>query len=76
MNFTLALMGLSIYLLIWEKLPDWGTWFNKVIVHLPEPLAYLYSACAHIASAFGSRWHCIRSLAFRPSPRSIRQSLL
>jgi hypothetical protein len=44
MNFTLALMGLSIYLLLWEKLPDWGNWFNTIIKHLPKPLAYLYEA--------------------------------
>ncbi len=44
MNLTLALMGLSIYLLIWEKLPEWGTWFSKIIDHLPAPLAYLYDA--------------------------------
>lgn len=44
MNITLALMGLSLYLLIWEKLPDWGTWFNRLIAYLPRPLAYLYEA--------------------------------
>lgn len=47
MNLTLALLGLSLYILIWEKLPDWGTWFNTLITHLPRPLAYLYQA-----------WHC------------------
>lgn len=47
MNFTLALMGLSIYLLLWEKLPEWGNWFNAIIRRLPQPLAYLYEA-----------WHC------------------
>ena len=44
MNFTLALMGLSIYILLWEKLPDWGNWFNWIIERLPRPLAYLYKA--------------------------------
>jgi hypothetical protein len=44
MNFTLALMGLSIYILLWEKLPDWGSWFNQIIAHLPKPLAYLHDA--------------------------------
>ena len=47
MNLTLALMGLSIYILIWEKLPDWGNWFNRLVALLPRPLAYLYEA-----------WHC------------------
>ncbi|WP_163832734.1 hypothetical protein [Spartinivicinus ruber] len=44
MNFTVALMGLAIYILLWEKLPDWGGWFNWIIEHLPKPLAYLYEA--------------------------------
>lgn len=44
MNFTLTLMGLAIYILIWEKLPDWGGWFNWIIERLPNPLAYLYEA--------------------------------
>jgi hypothetical protein len=42
MNLTLALLGLSLHILIWEKLPDWGNWFNIIIKHLPKPLAYLY----------------------------------
>ncbi len=44
MNFTLTLMGLSIYILFWEKLPEWGTWFNWLVARLPAPLAYLYVA--------------------------------
>jgi hypothetical protein len=44
MNFTLALMGLSIYILLWEKLPDWGNWFNWIVNKLPRPLDYLYEA--------------------------------
>ncbi len=44
MDFTLALIGLSTYLLIWEKLPEWGTWFNWLLARLPAPLAYLYQA--------------------------------
>ncbi|MCG7536901.1 hypothetical protein [Pseudoalteromonas sp. OOF1S-7] len=47
MTFSLVLMGLSIHVLVWEKLPDWGTWFNKLVERLPAPLAYLYTA-----------WHC------------------
>ncbi|KZN47889.1 hypothetical protein [Pseudoalteromonas luteoviolacea] len=46
-NFSIVLMGLSLHILIWEKLPDWGTWFNTLIANLPKPLAYLYDA-----------WHC------------------
>ncbi|MDG9667270.1 hypothetical protein ONV78_05925 [Hahella sp. CR1] len=42
MDLSAALVGLGIYLLIWEKLPEWGTWFNRVIASLPGPLAKLY----------------------------------
>ncbi|WP_369958967.1 hypothetical protein [Pseudomonas benzenivorans] len=44
MKITLVLMGLSIYLLLWEKLPEWGTWFSRMVERLPAPLAYLYEA--------------------------------
>jgi len=44
MEFAPALMGLSIYILIWEKLPEWGTWFNWLLARLPAPMAYLYQA--------------------------------
>jgi len=44
MDFTLTLLGLALYTLIWEKLPDWGNWFNWIIERLPRPLAYLYEA--------------------------------
>ena len=42
MNFTPALIGLAAYILIWEKLPTWGTWFNAVVTRLPRPLQTLY----------------------------------
>ncbi|WP_205619182.1 hypothetical protein [Christiangramia echinicola] len=41
-NFELALMGLAIHIFIWNKLPDWGTWFPKMIKLLPKPLQKLY----------------------------------
>ncbi len=47
MHFTLTIMGLSVYILVWEKLPEWGSWFNWLIERLPKPLGYLYEA-----------WHC------------------
>ena len=47
MSFSTALIGLSIYILFWEKLPEWGNWFNWLVAQLPKPLAYLYQA-----------WHC------------------
>ncbi|ESP91210.1 MULTISPECIES: hypothetical protein [Pseudoalteromonas] len=43
-NFSTALLGLTLHILIWEKLPDWGTWFTALIHKLPKPLAYLYEA--------------------------------
>jgi len=43
MNFELALMAYALYLLIWEKLPEWGTWFNQIIAHLPRVLQKLYA---------------------------------
>ena len=42
MNVTNALIGLALYLLIWEKLPTWGTWFNAILSRLPKPLQTLY----------------------------------
>lgn len=49
MDFTNALAGFALYLLIWEKLPEWGTWFNKLIAALPAPLRTLYGQwiCAY-----------------------------
>ena len=42
MNFELALMGLAIHILIWDKLPEWREWFPKLIAALPRPLRSLY----------------------------------
>lgn len=47
MTFELALIGTAIHILIWEKLPEWGTWFNNFIAALPRPLRSLYE-----------QWHC------------------
>lgn len=47
MNFAIPLLGLAIYLLFWDKLPSWGTWFMWIIDHLPRPLRYLYK-----------KWNC------------------
>ena len=46
-NFELVIIGYAIYLLFWEKLPEWGTLFNRIIEALPKPLQQLYSD-----------WHC------------------
>ncbi len=47
MTFELVLIGTAIHILIWEKLPDWGTWFTAFIAALPRPLRSLYE-----------QWHC------------------
>ncbi|MEM9104148.1 MAG: hypothetical protein AAGC96_00725 [Pseudomonadota bacterium] len=51
MSFHLALIGISIHILIWEKLPEWGTWFNALLAKLPQPLQTLYEQwrCAYCA---------------------------
>ena len=44
MTLTLVVIAWSLHVLIWEKLPDWGNWFNWLVERLPAPLAYLYQA--------------------------------
>lgn len=52
MDFSLILMGSALHVLVWEKLPDWGNWFNWLVARLPRPLAYLYESW-HCAFCFG-----------------------
>lgn len=47
MTFELALLGVALHLLVWEKLPEWGTWFKTLLKLLPKPLQTLYE-----------QWHC------------------
>ena len=49
MEFEITLMGLAVYLLIWDKLPNWGSWFKTILNALPAPLQTLYSQwnCAY-----------------------------
>ena len=47
MTFELVLIGTAIHILVWEKLPEWGTWFNTALEYLPRPLKSLYE-----------QWHC------------------
>nr|WP_196161637.1 hypothetical protein [Reinekea sp. G2M2-21] len=42
MNFEIILVALALHTLIWEKLPHWGTWFNRLLALLPKPLQALY----------------------------------
>ncbi|WP_299667864.1 hypothetical protein [uncultured Ruegeria sp.] len=47
MTLELVLMATAIHILIWEKLSEWGTWFNRFIAALPRSLSSLYE-----------QWHC------------------
>ncbi|MCU9848318.1 hypothetical protein OEZ60_09885 [Defluviimonas sp. WL0024] len=47
MTFELVLIGTALHILIWEKLPEWGSWFNALLARLPGPLRALYG-----------QWHC------------------
>jgi hypothetical protein len=51
MTFELVLIGTAIHILIWDKLPEWGTWFNRLLAALPDPLKTLYGQwrCAYCA---------------------------
>ena len=42
MTPELLILGTAIYLLFWEHLPHWGTWFNRILAALPSPLQTLY----------------------------------
>ena len=42
MEFDTALMGLAVYLLLWDKLPNWGTGFRTILAALPRPVQTLY----------------------------------
>ncbi len=53
MSFALIIIGTSIHVLIWEKLPEWGSWFNALLVKLPRPLRKLYDD-----------WHCAYCAGF------------
>lgn len=53
MAFELTLIGAAIHILIWQKLPEWGSWFNALLAKLPRPLQTLYS-----------QWHCAYCAGF------------
>lgn len=42
MTYENLILGIAIYLLFWEHLPHWGTWFNRGLAALPQPLQTLY----------------------------------
>lgn len=42
MTYENLILGIALYLLLWEHLPHWGTWFNRVLASLPQPVQTLY----------------------------------
>lgn len=52
-DITAALITLSLYILVWEKLPYWGTWFNTLVGKSPRWLQTLYM-----------QWRCAFCAAF------------
>lgn len=42
MSYENLILGTAIYLLFWEHLPHWGTWFNRGLAALPQSLQTLY----------------------------------
>ena len=51
MVFEVALIGLAVHLLFWDKLPNWGSWFTSLIASLPKPIRTLYDQwrCSYCA---------------------------
>lgn len=41
-SVTPALISLSLYILIWDKLPFWGNWFNYALDKCPSWIRTLY----------------------------------
>lgn len=61
MNIEVFLIGTASFLLVWEKLPAWGSWFNKIIGFLPGPLQTIYYQlhcpyCAGFWLSLGTAW--------------------
>ncbi len=52
-DITAPLITLSLYILIWEKLPYWGTWFNALLDRSPRWVRVLYQ-----------QWRCPFCVAF------------
>ena len=49
LNFTNVILGIALYILIWESLPEWGGWFNAILKKMPVPFQSLYEMwrCAY-----------------------------
>jgi len=53
MNIEIVIIGAAIHILFWEKLPEWGTLFSRIVAALPQPLKQLYKD-----------WHCAYCAGF------------
>ena len=74
MHWEIPLMGLAIYLLFWDKLPSWGTWFNWTLDKMPRPAQYLYKKwnCAYCSGFWiGLALHGATGIWFLPDLQSL-----
>ncbi|MDC0739273.1 hypothetical protein N6L24_13375 [Cognatishimia sp. SS12] len=70
LNFSTLLLGVSLHMLFWEHLPHWGTWFNKALAALPQPLQTLYEQwrCPYCAGFWiGLVLHAVTGAWFVPA---------
>ena len=70
MNLEIPLVGVALYLLLWDKLPDWGTWFKTFLSKLPKPLQTLYDywECAYCFGFWvGLALHATMGIWFLPT---------
>lgn len=43
MTYENLILGISLHMLFYQHLPHWGTWFNRILKALPQPLQALYA---------------------------------
>lgn len=70
MNLTPALLGLALYILIWQKLPEWGTLFNTILSKMPRPIQTLYRdwQCPYcVGFWFGLALHAVTGIWTLPA---------
>lgn len=74
MHIEIPLVGFALYLLFWDKLPGWGTWFIWIIDHMPKPIQYLYKnwTCAYCSGFWiALALHGITGLWFLPELQTL-----
>ncbi len=70
MTYENLLLGIAIHMLFYEHLPHWGTWFNRILSALPQPLRTLYEQwrCPYCAGFWiGLALHAITGKWFLPA---------